>query len=561
MGEFILDNNRAINFVKHSVITAVNEKVSFSFKLLLVFVLAYSAMYVCAQTAFRIYYELRGPYTWDTPIYFAVGRGLLNGLKPYTDLFETKPPGIFFLSAFSLLVSGGFFLCNILQSIVLGITAFIPVLYSVNKVKTVKKSLHKTDITLVFLISLSFGMLLSLYSAKRSGEIQVESFGAAFSCIYVYIISTMNFTNISWSFFMSRSLILSSVFLLLSYGMKEPFFLVCFACALVFSKDIKQLVVKFIFPAIYSGIIGILVLLITKTLLPFINFYLPYMMSSHINRLGSPWRRAFQFNKVFDNLNLFSPYLGFLVVFIILIFVFRTFDENRIYKSSYKVFLKVFYHLLRLSLAIYLASAAVGMGGEYFNHHFVFALPVYMALFLYLLEYICHDKINIKKYILLIPLIFLICSSIVSIEETNYNNSLNYLTNSDKGNKEEAKYIDSVLDRMKIDRYLFIGSNGPQLYSYTKHSPDGPFFFQLGPWMDGANTKFRELFMEQVKRARIIVLDKYDIGNLKYEVQDYLRENFITVPWKEISDIPRNNSKYLIYYAKRNIGCGGAGGW
>jgi hypothetical protein len=67
--------------------------------------------------------------------------------------------------------------------------------------------------------------------------------------------------------------------------------------------------------------------------------------------------------------------------------------------------------------------------------------------------------------------------------------------------------------------------------------------------------------MEQVKRARIIVLDKYDIGNLKYEVQDYLRENFITMPWKEISDIPRNNSKYLIYYAKRNIGCGGTGGW
>lgn len=547
-----MENNNTVNFIECSAVTAANEKKAFSPKLLIVFTLALFTVYACLQTAFRIFYELSGPYTWDTHIYFTVGRGLLNGLKPYVDLFETKPPGIFFLSAFSLSVSGGFLACNILQAIVLVVTAFIPVQYSIYKVKSRKGSLHKTDMAVIFLISLLFGMLLSLYSARRSGEIQVESFGAAFACIYTYFISKIGFMGISKSYLMSKNLILSSVFLLFSCGMKEPFILVCFACALVFSKDIKQLVGKFIIPAFYSGIIGILILLITNTLFPFINFYLPYMLGSHINRLGSPWERALQFNKVFEDLNLFSPYLGFLIVFIIFMFVFRTFDESIKGKPGFKMLLKILYHLLRLSSAIYLTSAAVGMGGEYFNHHFAFAIPAYMALFLYLLEYIYNGKVNIKKYIILIPLIFLTCINIVSIEKPNYSFDINYLADSDKKNKEEAKYIDSVLDRMKIDRYLFIGANGPHLYSYTKHSPDGPFFFQLDPWMDPSNTKFRELFMEQVRRAKIIVFDRYQMGDLQYEVQDYITHNFITVPWREIRDIPRNFPKYQIYYARRN---------
>lgn len=51
----------------------------------------------------------------DVLLYFAAGRGILNGLSPYIDIFETKPPGMFLLSALSLRVTGderllGFFL-------------------------------------------------------------------------------------------------------------------------------------------------------------------------------------------------------------------------------------------------------------------------------------------------------------------------------------------------------------------------------------------------------------------------------------------------------------------
>ena len=63
----------------------------------------------------RYLYELDGPFTWDTTIYYAVGKGMSHGLLPYRDLFETKPPMIFFLSELSYLLTGDFYLCNILS--------------------------------------------------------------------------------------------------------------------------------------------------------------------------------------------------------------------------------------------------------------------------------------------------------------------------------------------------------------------------------------------------------------------------------------------------------------
>ena len=66
----------------------------------------------------------------DLNLYFSVGRGLLNHLQPYADLFEDKPPGIFFLSALSLALTGDnklYSLCSMLS--LLGIVAAM-VLYS-----------------------------------------------------------------------------------------------------------------------------------------------------------------------------------------------------------------------------------------------------------------------------------------------------------------------------------------------------------------------------------------------------------------------------------------------
>ena len=51
--------------------------------------------------------EAQGAIDGDGLIFTIIGRGMLNGLTLYIDLFETKPPGVFLLMALSLLMTGG----------------------------------------------------------------------------------------------------------------------------------------------------------------------------------------------------------------------------------------------------------------------------------------------------------------------------------------------------------------------------------------------------------------------------------------------------------------------
>ena len=74
----------------------------------------------------RVNYELKGPLTWDSPIYLALGRGITNGFKPYIDLFETKPPGIFLISALSFYLFDDTMLTYIFQALVVIGISFVP---------------------------------------------------------------------------------------------------------------------------------------------------------------------------------------------------------------------------------------------------------------------------------------------------------------------------------------------------------------------------------------------------------------------------------------------------
>jgi len=80
----------------------------------------------------RCYYELSGVMYGDTMIFQTVGRGMLNGLKPYSGLFETKPPGIFMMHALSLWLFDSQLLVKILQVLALltiPVMVFIPAVH------------------------------------------------------------------------------------------------------------------------------------------------------------------------------------------------------------------------------------------------------------------------------------------------------------------------------------------------------------------------------------------------------------------------------------------------
>ena len=107
---------------------------------------------------------------------------MLNGLTPYADLFETKPPGIFLLHALSLKLFGSQFLVKLLQAIVL---LGIPVLVVVPSIAFVQGR-SNAQRRLISLTSILFGLLLALYTANQAGEGLTESYGTFFVISYFY---------------------------------------------------------------------------------------------------------------------------------------------------------------------------------------------------------------------------------------------------------------------------------------------------------------------------------------------------------------------------------------
>src|SRR3990167_5617355 len=115
----------------------------------------------------------RGAMDSDTLLYFIVGRGVLNGLAPYADLFESKPPGMFLLAAISLWSTHGEWLAVALECTILVLIPLLIVAFAWR----VTKSEEGVDRFVIMSLSAGIGLLLSLYLLERAGTVEAESFG------------------------------------------------------------------------------------------------------------------------------------------------------------------------------------------------------------------------------------------------------------------------------------------------------------------------------------------------------------------------------------------------
>jgi len=475
-------------------------------------------IYAFVELCLRINYELSGVYTWDTTIYWAVGRGIVNGIAPWSGLFDIKPPGMHLLSAFSFKFFDSSVFTNFFQVLVLILTAATPT------VAYFLLSSHRSAKKLAF--SLLAGLMLALYSAERSGEVQIESFGAAFACMAVLAMAMPNFEKrrILWTS-------LAAIGLLGACGFKEPFLFPLFGVSLIFCKDIKDWFYRFALPLAIAVAVGVLILLICGWLGGFLQ-YLEFMSSTHISRYGSPFRRAMDFSHLYNDMNAFSWGLA-IAVFALLSLPFIKANSK---SDEYALFTKIIF----LGAAFFLTNYSVGLGGEYYNHHHVFALPFYMALVLFLLKEWNGESSGVAKLGLASFVFFAIAT--LNLPNLNFDGRSEYLNNSAKEPKLVADYLDSKMNELNIDRYAFIGFNGPEIYGWTKHSPMGPYFIQDPRWFSGI-PNFGDSLISIIEKSDIVV-----VSNM----------------WKEIA--PQANrilaeqftkqrvNKYEMYFRKNKIG-------
>lgn len=514
----------------------------------------------------RYFYELKRPFTWDTTMYYAVGKGMSHGLKPYADLFENKPPMIFFMASISYSLTGDYYLCNVLSFVLLTLTTLAP---TVCTIILLVKNKEKNVVTyaLFTLATLFVGFLLGGYLQLRSGEVQVELFGAFFVLAYLL---TAKSIKVEKTKLYSPKIIISSVFLMVGVMFKEPFILVAFASAMLFCTTPKEWLYRFILPCAYGGFLGVILLICTGTFIPYLTIYLPHMMGNHISIYGSPFERMKKFEKLLNDIGGYSGLLQGLIAISSLYAIIKIFTEKT---QDKRLIAQVIYFLVKIVKVIlipFIISFVVGLGGQYYNHHYIFALPCYVLMIVQAFEDLSlllakpREEQNANK----VETNFIgkfvagaLCSASIAgllgiylLPQPKYDHYDKILAYAETM-KDDAKYVDKILDLLGEDTYQYFGFNGPVFYCYTVHDPKGPVFFQDPNNLQSEDTFFAKNLKKQMQETNVFIVSYVKCGVLTDYVNDYIKENFILIEKSDkkslIESVEKPKTfKYKVYIRK-----------
>jgi hypothetical protein len=482
-------------------------------------------LYGLSELFLRLRYEWLGAFTWDTPIYWAVGRGWLNGIMPWSGIFDTKPPGMYLLSLLSFSIFDN-------ETLTYWFQVFCLLFICVCPVSCVL--LFKGKSVPHFLLAAFAGIVLALYAGERSGEVQIESFGAAFGCLAVLAMGHPGF-------YARKKLWmgLGALGLLGACGFKEPFLFPLAGASLLLCKNFKDWFYRFLAPLGLAIGAGAVLLLVLGVLDDYVNYML-FMQGFWVNRFGSPLERALQFKNLWEDMNAYAWGLGFAV----LATLFLPFAQKLGDKLSANQLLA---RALLALAGFWLTSLAVGMGGEYFNHHYIFALPFYMAAFFALLRAWNDGETGVAKLGLVASLLLML--SVVNLPGVDWKNREQAMDSVRTAQKAEAAYIDSVLSLGGAERYLFLGYNGNHPYGWTRHSPEGPQFVQTSNWLKDI-PGMRDTVLADLRHAQLVV--EYQLyPELNPEARQILAADFSQEPWESVKRVQRPSNQYRYWFRKR----------
>ncbi len=506
------------------------------------------------ELIFRLSYELEEIGNFDTYLYYTVGRALSEGKQPYLEMYENKPPMVFILSAISYKLFGNYYFTNVCAFLSFVTMLIVPIVFCIISWKNHKSNLVLGALTVIFTLGTS--ILFMFFSEEKSAEVQIESFGTA-SILLAILFCYLTDLNKNAKFY-SVWVILNGVFMGIATMFKEPFALVGGVALLMFSHNKRDLLYKIVFPAMWAVVTCVIILLLSNCFVPYFTIYLKNMFSSHISIYGSPFERMKNIKAIFDYLYEFSKIIPLLIIIFFIFFVFKEtlahYSDNGIINTVCK-----FSGVIKAVLLLYAISFVVGLGGQYYNHHHVFAMPFYFALMLIFAEFLLslrtermtfkeikqgfltHKTENKKTeselfskkvlknffaYFALILLIVVQCDAFTKTEDYVY--GTDWAIEMSKMTKVNAKYIDDILDATGEKTYLWMGFNGYNPYAYTKYLPSGPCFAQDENNFKDENNFFVTSFLNQLENTNIIVMknNDFELGVISDKVREYVFDNF-----------------------------------
>ena len=481
----------------------------------------------------RLGYELHEIANWDTGMYYTIGKGLAHGITPYSGLYENKPPMIFLLSAISYKLTSGYYLVNILSFFSFLTIIVIPAglwLFKSIKNKTPLISITSLTCTLIYIT-----FIITSFAELRSGEVQIEIFGSA--ALFLSFLS-MSLQKTHTLKVYSPHIIFSGLFLGIATMFKEPFFLLGVLSLFFFVRNRKDLLYHILLPIAYAGLFSLSLLLITGALVPYFTIYLANMFGSHLSIYGSPWDRASNIFRIFDDMRNYSRALEICIYVLFTANVFAFVKQIPNGETNFDKVLS-FIKIPWLFLTLYGASFAVGLGGQYYNHHHIFALPLYGILIFNIINY-CSSKFSEKHSSLhfVSALIIGILVGLGFADRQPFEVNKNVIREINEA-KENAAYIDKILDAIGEKNYAFIGFNGYHPYAYTRHDVIGPSFVQDSHNFTDENTFFSKSLAHQLDSANFIVFRNFNVDVMTPYVIQTLNNCFSKQMPPDLRSIPR----------------------
>ena len=194
------------------------------------------------------------PLQVDQLLFFAEGRSLLNGLHPWQDLFETKPPIIFWISLVSIRVGQWFY----------PLLAWSGIVGTIAAMALVAKNSPARAISVIVTCS------LALYAFEMTNGFETELFGLFPSTLGIL------------AFIKRRELIAAGCFAFLAL-LKEPF-VVTYCVALLFFVDSRASLLSLVRVVLIGIAFQLAILFLTGDLRSYAYLYLPEMLWGRVSQ-------------------------------------------------------------------------------------------------------------------------------------------------------------------------------------------------------------------------------------------------------------------------------------
>lgn len=454
----------------------------------------------------------------DSATFLYVARIILEGAVPYKDVFDHKPPLIYFIDVLGFLIS---------QKSLWGLWAleliflYISVITSFNIFKNFFGKLPS-------LVGVS--VWLGNFAYLLDGGNLTEEYALAFQFIYLYI-----FLKINTKKYLKMEFILGSILGLL-FMLKQNLIAIPLACFLyqIFQTFNSHNWRIFLQKTITQGIGFLSVLLIF-----FIFFNLK-------NALFDFYQYAFLFNKyysgqpfanianviysgILNTLNLGLIILALVGWFDILVYFLYSIKRN--YLKNQKPLLII------LLFALPLEFLLVSISGKIYKHYYLSWIPVTSSLTAYLIFLLFHkiNPISFKNkllYLLRFSIVFIIILNTLFILNLSVTNLIEF-------REDKNPTIEFIKANTTKSDYVLVWGMGSTINFATDRKSPTKFLYQTPLYTPGFSTdELNTSFLQEIKSNKPKYIldgntlsDKFQPINCQYNFKDYqYRLNFKPLP-------------------------------